>query len=149
MAFKHIQSNDVVYLLSSTGVPSGITIGTDTIPSGSLSVDINDPKLYILNGQTWERVGSDTGYAGEVVTVYQTPTVSSSTSGWIFPIGTGTNVLEPLENTLYFYVNTQKTVINADWTYDDVNQEIHWISTSYDLETDDIIEIYYQTKLPL
>jgi len=150
MAFKHIQSNDVVYLLSNDGIPTDVTIGTDIIPSGSLSIDINDPKVYILklNG-TWEPLGEGGGTIGEVITVYQTPQVPSGTSSWIFPIGTGTNVLYPLENTMYFYVNTQKTVINNDWIYDIIPQEIRWVSISYGLETDDIIEIYYQTKLPV
>jgi len=149
MAFKHIQSNDVVYLLSSTGVPTDITIGTDSIPSGSLSIDINDPKVYILklNG-TWEPLGSGSGI-NNIITVYQTPQVTNGTTPWIFPIGTGTNVLNPLENTMYFYVNTQKTVINNDWFYNNITQEISWISSSYGLEIDDVIEIYYQTKLPV
>ena len=150
MAFKHIQSNDIVYLLSSTGVPSGITIGTDVIPHGSLSIDINNPKVYILkNNDVWEPLGEGDGSGiTDIVTVYQTPPVPSGTTSWIFPIGTGTSVLQPLANTMYFYVNTQKTVVDVDWIYDSNAQEIIWTSISYGLENDDVIEIYYQVKLP-
>lgn len=149
MAFKHIQSNQLVFLLSEEGTPSGIKIGNEDIPKGSLSVDIVNAFLYIFNGTSWNRVGSDGGgLSGEVITVYQTPSVSAGTSGWYFPIGTGTNILSPLDNTLMFYVNTQKSVVNIDWTYDNIMQEIYWQSTSYDLEQNDLIEIFYQVRLP-
>lgn len=149
MAFKHIQSNQLVFLLSEEGTPSGINVAGEDIPTGSLSVDIVNAFLYIFNGTSWNRVGSDGGgFAGETINVYQTPSVPQGTSGWSFPIGTGTNVLMPLDNSMYFYVNTQKSVVNMDWSYDQSMQEIYWQSTSYDLEQNDLIEIYYQVKLP-
>ena len=48
--------------------------------------------VYIFNGTSWTRVGSDGGgIAGEVITVYQTP---------IVPQGTKENRIELIQNTL-------------------------------------------------
>ncbi|MFV2014526.1 MAG: hypothetical protein ACC656_03800 [Candidatus Heimdallarchaeota archaeon] len=148
MAFKHIQSNRLVFLLTEEGTPTGFKIGNEDIPKGSLCVDIDNLKLYMFTGTSWKELGTGTAEVDETITVYETPAVSG-TSGWVFSIGTGTNVLQPLANTLFFYVNTQKAVVDVDWAYDSYSQEIHWISTSYDLEENDLIEIYYQVKLPI
>lgn len=148
MAFKHVQSNRLVFLLTEEGAPSGYKIGNEDIPQGSLCIDIVDIKVFIFTGTVWKELGSGTAEVEQVITVYQTPAVSG-TSGWIFPIGTGTNVLEPLANTTFFYVNTQKSVVDVDWEYNSIEQAIYWISTSYDLEENDLIEIYYQVKLPV
>jgi len=149
MAFKYIQSNRLVFLLTEEGTPTGFTIAGENIPKGSLCVDYVSAKLYIFNGTGWEEIGTGQGsISGEVITVYQTPIVPSGTSGFIFPIGTGTNVLDPLNNTMFFYVNTQKSVVNVDWTYESISQDIKWIGQSYNLEQSDMIEIYYDVRLP-
>lgn len=148
MAFKHIQANTITFLLSSDGTPTGLKIGNEDIPNGSLAVDSVNAILYILRETSWVRVGDGDSISGSVITVYETPIVPAGTSGWQFQVGSGTSALEILDNTLFFYVNTQKSVINIDWVYDEDSQTITWISSSYDLEENDLIEIYYDVRLP-
>lgn len=150
MAFKHIQSNRLVFLLSEEGTPSGVVLQGENIPNGSLCVDTDNGKLFILSAGVWKEVGTDQTPEVEVpeyVVIRETPIVPAGTSGYVFSIGTGTAPIIPLDNTLFFYVNTMKSIIDVDWSYNDSAQEITWISSRYDLETSDEIEIFYTIKI--
>jgi hypothetical protein len=150
MAFKHIQSNRLVFLLSEEGTPSGVVLQGENIPNGSLCVDTDNGKLFILSAGVWKEVGTDQTPIVDVpeyIVIRETPIVPAGTSGYVFPIGTGTAPVIPLDNTLYFYVNTMKSIIDVDWEYNTNSQEITWISPRYDLEATDEIEIFYTIKI--
>lgn len=147
MAYKHVSSNRLSFLLTSDGAPSGLMVNGENIPIGSLVIDRINGKLYQLKPNTsWVETGSgNAGTSGGAVptSIIEELLTASTSAPYTFNLG-----FTPRTGTVKVFVNGLLAVpyplTNYDYTLGGLT--ITWsLTPQYNIDPQDQIVVYYDT----
>lgn len=144
MAFKHISSGRLAFLLSSDGAPSGLYIGGEQIPVGSLSLDRINGKLYQLQPNTsWQLVGTGGGGGTVPSQVYEELVTASTSAPYTYNLG-----FNPVSGSVKVFLNGLLAVPSplSGFDYTLSGTTITWsLLAAYQPDPLDHLVVYYDT----